>query len=148
MINPFKEINWNPDTSQREKFALSLVIGFPVIAVILLGIGWLKSGQWDRNLNLSLWIGGVGFTIGLIFLHIPKIAKPFYIIWYFIAACIGIVISNVVMVLFFYLVLTPVGILRRLLSKDFFPKNFDRTKKTYWKDAPPIDDAKRYYKQF
>jgi len=70
MINPFKEINWNPDTSQREKFALSLVIGFPVIAVILLGIGWLKSGQWDRNLNLSLWIGGVGFTIGLIFLHI------------------------------------------------------------------------------
>ncbi len=148
MINPFKEINWDPDISQRKKFALSLIIGFPVIAVILLGLGWLKSGHWDKNLNLSLWIAVVGFAIGLIFFLIPKISKPFYIIWYFIAACIGIVVSNAVMVLFFYLVLTPIGILRRLFSKDFFPKDFDRTKKTYWKDASETDDVKRYYKQF
>ena len=36
MVNPFKEVNWNPGPQERRKFALSLVIGFPCIAVVLL----------------------------------------------------------------------------------------------------------------
>jgi len=148
MINPFKEINWKPDINERRKFALSLLIGFPVIAVVFLILGWIKSGLWNTNLNLSLYIGGIGFCAGLLFYILPQISKPFYIFWYFIGSCIGIVVSNLVLILFFFLILTPFGIIRRVLSKDSFPKSFDRTKKTYWQDAAQVDDVKRYYKQF
>ena len=34
MINPFSEVNWNPDRPARKKFAVSLIIGFPAIAVV------------------------------------------------------------------------------------------------------------------
>ncbi|MFT4587452.1 MAG: hypothetical protein ACI9VS_002084, partial [Candidatus Binatia bacterium] len=30
MLNPFKEVDWNPDLPARRKFAVSLVIGFPI----------------------------------------------------------------------------------------------------------------------
>ncbi len=148
MINKFKEINWNPDISERKKFAMSLLIGFPVIAIVILAIGWIRSGIWDKNLSLSLWIGGAGFIAGFIFYILPQLSKPFYIGWYFLGACIGIVVSNLALILFYLLILTPFGILRRLLSKDFFPKTFDRSKKTYWKEAKQVDDIQRYYQQF
>lgn len=148
MINPFKEINWNPDTKERKKFALSLLIGFPAIGILLLLLGWIKTGVWDKNLNLSLWIGGIGFFAGIAFYIFHQISKPFYIIWYFLASCIGFVISNLVLALFYYLILTPFGIVRQIVSKDSFPKTFDKSKKTYWQDAPQVDDIKRYYKQF
>ncbi|MGC9034331.1 MAG: hypothetical protein ACP5K7_00650, partial [Verrucomicrobiia bacterium] len=82
------------------------------------------------------------------FYLLPQISKPFYIFWFFIAGCIGIVISNLVLILFFYLILTPFGVLRRIISKDAFPKSFDKSKKTYWQNAVQIEDKKRYYKQF
>lgn len=148
MINPFKDINWKPDIAERKKFAKSFMIGFPIIAIIFLLLGWVKTGRPQTNINLALWIGCCGFAAGVIFYLIPQIASPFYVVWYFIASCIGFVVSNLIMALFYYLVLTPFGLIRRLFSKDSFPKTFDRNAKTYWKDAKQVDDPSQYYKQF
>ena len=63
MMNPFKEVNWKPDLAERRKFARSLIIGFPCIAVVLLLVGGLKTGAW--KFQTPLMIGGVGLAIGL-----------------------------------------------------------------------------------
>ena len=44
MVNPFKEVNWNPGPRERRKFALSLIIGFPCIAAGAAGAR-LAAGQ-------------------------------------------------------------------------------------------------------
>jgi len=145
MMNPFADVNWNPDVPARKKFAVSLIIGFPIIAVIFALVSYLKTHGVGY---FPIWLGGIGFAVGIILWLVPQIAKPFYVVWYFIGCCVGIIIGNVLFSLFFYLVFTPFGWLRRALNPKAFPKGFDKSAKTYWRDAEKQIDSKRYYRQF
>lgn len=145
MINPFKDVNWNPDLSARRSFAVSLVIGFPAIAIVFGVLGRLKTHAWNP---FFLWLGLIGLAAGVLFRLVPQIAKPFYLGWYFIACCIGVVVSNLMFGLFFYLVLTPIGLVMRAFGRQTLRKGFDRTKPTYWADAEKGVEASRYYQQF
>jgi hypothetical protein len=147
MVNPFRDINWKPGLGERRKFGRSLVIGFPCVGVVFLVIGWIAQGQWDANLDVALWVGGVGAGAGLLFVALPRIALPFYLGWYFAACCVGMVISNLLLAGFFYLAVTPFGLIRRLGGKSL-SRGFDRSTTTYWKDPGPGHEPGRYYKQF
>jgi hypothetical protein len=146
MMNPFKEASWNPDVAERRKFARSLIIGFPCVAVVLLLAGWLKT----RNLKIepALIIGGTGLAIGLVLLALPGIARPFYVLWYGLACAIGLVVGNVLLAVVFYILITGVGIAKRAVGKGSISKTLDKQATTYWKDAKPVTDPQRYYRQF
>ena len=146
MVNPFKEVNWNPGLRERRKFALSLVIGFPCIAVVLLVLGWLRGKGW--NLSLAAIIGGGGLAIGLLLLALPQIARPFYVAWYFVACCIGTVVGNLALAIVFFVLVTGLGLLMRALGRRPVRKTFDKRAATYWQDAEHVDDPNRYYRQF
>src|SRR5712671_4658214 len=104
MMNPFADVNWNPDVPARRKFAVSLIIGFPVIAVLFGTVTFVAKHAWKP---FFLWLGVIGLAVGVVLWLVPQIAKPFYMVWYFIACCMGIVIGNTLFALFFYLVFTP-----------------------------------------
>ena len=146
MMNPFKEVNWKPDVAERRKFARSLVIGFPCIAVVLILAGWLKTGGW--KIQPALIIGGTGFAIGLVLLALPVIARPFYVVWYGLACAIGLVVGNILLAVVFYILITGVGIAMRLVGRRSISKRLDKQATTYWKDAKPVTDPQRYYRQF
>jgi hypothetical protein len=147
MVNPFKDVNWKPGTAERRKFAVSLLIGFPCLALALLLIGWVKKGAWNANVTPALYLAGGGVLVGGFFWLLPSLARPFYVAWYFLACCIGIVMSNLMLMGFYYLVLTPFGLCKRLVHPSI-AKKFDRQTATYWRDAPPQSDPARYFKQF
>jgi hypothetical protein len=146
MINPFKEVNWKPGLPEKRSFARSLIIGFPCVALGLIVINRLATGGWHPN--GPLWLGGIGMAVGVVLYALPMIAKPFYLVWYFVSCCIGIVVSNVLLAAFFYSVVTPFGLLKGLMGKNNLSKSFDRQSKTYWKDSEPVTDPSRYYRQF
>jgi hypothetical protein len=148
VINPFHDVNWNPGTEDRRKFARSLVVGFPCLSVALLLLGWALSGEWNRNYPLAVWLTGVGAGAGIVLWLLPAIAKPFYLAWYFLACCMGIVMSNLLLGGFYYLMVTPFGLVRRWFNPKGFPKGFDRSTATYWQEVTPTKDPGRYYKQF
>jgi hypothetical protein len=146
MLNPFKEVNWNPDTAARRMFARSLVIGFPCLAVLFLLAGYAAGKGW--NISFALKLGGLGAGVGGVFYSLPAITKPFYVTWYALACCIGFVISNVFLALIFYLLVTGIGFIKRFGGLQSIRKAPDRLVKTYWIDAPPAPPATRYYRQF
>ena len=145
MINPFSDVNWNPDVAERRKFAVSLIIGFPIVAIVLSVIMRLTSHTWKP---FPLWLGGIGLTMGILLWLVPQIAKPFYLFWYFLACSIGIVVANVLFSAFYFLILTPIGFILRATGSMTFPKGFERDKTSYWRDAVPVTDPRRYYRQF
>ncbi len=145
MINPFAEVQWNPDLRARKKFALSLIIGFPAIAVFFSLALWVAKHSWKPYF---LWLGISGLVVGTLLFLVPQIARPFYVAWYFVACCIGIVTGNVLFSLFFYLVFTPFGFFRRVACRDAFSKGFDKGRASYWEASEKVTDAKRYYRQF
>ena len=145
MMNPFKDVNWNPDVPARRKFAVSLIIGFPVIAVLFGVITRLVKHSWNP---FFLWLGVIGLAVGIVLWLVPQIAKPFYLVWYFIACCVGIVIGNTLFALFFYLVFTPLGLVLRLRSRPAVTKGFNKSQPSYWRAAEKSVALKRYYRQF
>lgn len=145
MLNPFAEVNWAPSVSERRKFALSLIIGFPSIALILALITRFGSGSWKP---FFLWLGLVGCATGGVLWLLPQIARPFYMAWYFLGCCVGIVMGNVLFGIFYFLLFTPMGILRRAINPSAFAKRPDKNRTTYWEDARKVVDPKRYYRQF
>jgi hypothetical protein len=145
MVNPFKDTNWNPDLAARRSFAKSLIIGFPVLALFFTIMGWLKTHTWP---TWTPWLAGIGAGLGVVLWLVPQIAKPFYLAWYFLACCIGIVVSNVLLGAFFYLVITPFGLVMRLSGRDRMNRKWDPAKASYWQDAEKVVDPQRYWRQF
>lgn len=146
MLNPFKEVQWRPNLEERRKFGVSFMIGFPSIAIVLWLGFWLFAESTPTETMLR--IGGFGFLAGLLFRLIPWIATPFYQLWYSIACIMGLVIGNTALSLIYVILFGLVGFLSRNLRRDFFRKKFDRDADTYWEDAKPVLEPRRYYKQY
>ncbi len=145
MMNPFAEVNWNPDRPARRKFAVSLMVGFPCLAAVLLLVDHFRHGGWSARPG---WLAAIGFAAGLLFWLLPGIARPFYRVWYFIGCCFGFVMGNTLLGLFFYLAVTPMGCLRRLAGRPSFSRGMDRNQATYWEDVEKVVDPKSYFRQF
>ena len=145
MINPFTQVNWRPKTLELRSFAKSLLIGFPVIALVFLLWHFFRQGTWSFTLPLK--IAGFGAGAGLLFLLLPAVARPFYCVWYAVSCAIGLVVSNVLLGGFYYTVFTIVGILRRMLGTSPIQRGPIPGASTYWIDAPPAPEASRYFSQ-
>ena len=145
VINPFKDTDWTPDTAARRKFAKSWAIGFPIIAAVFAAIGWISG----RGIPAwAPWLGALGGAAGVVLYLIPQIARPFYLAWYFVACCMGIVMSNALLIAFFYLVITPFGLVMRACGRDPMKRAWEPSASTYWKDAEKSVDPERYFRQF
>jgi hypothetical protein len=146
MFNPFREVNWRPSLVERRKFGWSLVIGFPSLAAALLLAGRLWSGTW--RVAPFLWLGGCGLAAGALFVAIPRLARPFYLLWYFLACCIGAVVGNTLLAAFYLLVITPIGATMRVFGRQAVTKTFDGRVGSYWVDVEKTNDVKDYYRQY
>jgi len=113
----------------------------------------LKTGPRELR-KFGLTVGGVFVVIGLIFLLRQKTSSPFlvwpgvalitfgaaiprglkylYIAWMSLALTLGFIMSYVILTLFFFVVVTPIALLARLLGKDFLARKLDKQTTTYW----------------
>jgi hypothetical protein len=146
MLNPFRDVNWHPDRAALRSFAISLIVGFPCIALLTLAGAYVRGRP--PNVELALTIAGAGVGAGLIFLAAPIVARPFYLAWYFVACCIGLVVGNVLLALVFYVLVAGIGIVMRSAGRLSIRTGVDRSRSSYWLDVEPPPDPKRYYRQF
>ena len=73
--------------------------------------------------------------VSLIFLVLgllnSKILNPLNQIWFKFGVLLGRIISPLIMVIIFFFVVTPIGLIMRTLGKDILNLRYN-TKKTYW----------------
>ena len=147
MINPFKEINWKPENTDLRKFAWSLIIGFPCIAIVFFLVKWIKTHTMP-DAHFFLMLGGIGAAVGLVSLIITSVARVLYPVWYFLAACIGIVMANLIFMFLFFGIFTPMGLFMRLIGRDPLNLKWKKSAATHWIDAPPAPPASQYFRQY
>ena len=61
---------------------------------------------------------------------------------------VGFVVSHLVLAILFFGVLTPAGLLMRLLGRDPLERKFDEGRKSYWVDLPEPKEPRDYFRQF
>ena len=148
MINPFAEINWNPEEKDILSFGRAMLIGFSAIAVIFLIVNLFRL-PLSQGLTVPIAI----FFIGALLYIISNIgvgaAKPFYFIWFFLAATIGIVVSNILLMAFYYLFFSVFAFLFRSISgRDPLTLKKNSNKKSWWVEIQGEKTLKSYFKQF
>jgi len=147
MINPFKEINWKPKATDLRKFAWSLIIGFPCIAIVFFLAKWIKIHTMP-DVHFFLMLGGLGAVVGLVCLVIPFIARPLYFVWFALAACIGLVVANTIFTVMFFGLFAPIGLITRLIGRDPLNLKWKKNAASHWIDAPPAPPASQYFRQY
>jgi len=91
-------------------------------------------------------IGGLLILLGALF---PQMLKPLNKIWMGLAIILGFIMSRVILTILYYLVLTPIGLLAKIVVKKFMILKYDKSAKSYWEkrtiiQKKPID----YERQF
>ena len=61
-----------------------------------------------------------------------KLLTPFNQLWFKFGMILGAIISPIVMGIVFFLVVTPTGLILRIMGKDLLNKKYDKKKRTYW----------------
>lgn len=114
------------------------------IGVVLLLIGfWLL---W-RGRPPAIWFLGAGVIFLTCGFLIPIILWPLQKIWMTLALLIGFFMSRLILLLLFYLVITPVGFFLRLTGRDLLGLKWERTD-SYWLPKKTKPDKTSYEKQF
>lgn len=96
------------------------------IFLLCAGISWWRAGIWWSYLApLSLFFALLAFFC-------PGISKPFYTLWMMLATILSFITINVLLTVFFFLVITPISIILRLCGKSFFPLRPEKNRSSYW----------------
>jgi hypothetical protein len=128
-------------TGARDLRKFGLTVGG---VFILLGILLLLR---HRSSYLSLLGAGVLLVaFGVIW---PRALKYIYVVWMALAFTLGFVMSNVILTLFFFLLVTPIGLLARLFQKDFLARKWNKEERSYWiPSGKEVKTAETYERQF
>jgi hypothetical protein len=141
----FVKLNWRPGKRELRQFGAVFLTGFVVIG----GLKYLWPWEWliTRDEGLGSILITIGVVVGLIGLTGHKIALPFYWTWLGTAYVLGNITSRIIVGAIFFLVVTPIGFLSRLVGRDrLWLKKPERT--SYWQKISLPAATEQYERQF
>ena len=110
------------------KISSNRSFGFLFFVVFFVVSLWPLKSQGD----LRLW----AFILSLVFLVLgvlnSKLLTPLNKLWFKFGILLGSIVSPIVMGAVFFIVVTPIGLIMRLLGKDLLRINKNKTISTYW----------------
>ena len=97
-------------------------------------IVFLIVGLWPliHENQIRIW----SIIIAIIFLILglinSNLLKPLNIIWFKFGLLLGSIISPIIMGIIFFVVITPTGLIMKIIGKDLLNNKYDKNKKSYW----------------
>ena len=136
MLEEIKNIN----TSKKDLRSFGYTIG--IILFIISAVLFYYNNQLYQNLTV---IAAIFVLLGVL---IPQLLKPIYLVWMTFAVILGWVMTRVILSVIFYLIMTPIGFLSRLLGEDFLAlKKIESD--SYWNHRDRLKELSQdYEKQF
>ena len=134
----FVEMNWNPSDRQLRQFGVGALVFLPVLGVI-----WSSS---DLVVIGSLAVLGT-LLAGLSWIR-PRWVQPVFVALSLVTIPIGLVISEVTLLLLFIGLFYPIGIVFRLMRRDALQLCFIRKSSTYWQAKKQPAGPDSYYRQW
>ena len=111
----------NIKISSNKSFGIVFFLVFLLIALYPM----INSGE------PRLWSLGISAIFLILGMLNSKILNPLNKIWFKFGILLGKIISPLVMIIIFFIVVTPIGLLMRILKKDLLNLKFQNTD-SYW----------------
>ncbi len=138
ILNEIKQLKTGP----RELRKFGLLVGGILGALGLLALA--------RSKGYSPYLLAPGLALLVLGAVWPRALKHIYIAWMSLAILLGYAVSTIILTLFFFLVITPIGLAARLLGRDFLRLKIDRAAPSYWitRELKPGRTRAEYERQF
>ncbi len=120
---------------------------FAVLWILFLGVLACRAGFGRESWMLASILAGLGLSWGLAGLFSPEAIRPIFIGLTAISLPIGWVVSNIILLALFFGVVTPIGLIFRLVGRDALALRRQPGKESYWLPLAPVTDIKRYFRQ-
>src|SRR5881397_3046119 len=101
-------------TEPRELRKFGLMVGG---VLLLLGFWFVF-----RHKPWHAWSWTPGALLLLLGILAPRVLKHIYLGWMTLAFVLGFIVSTILLTIFFYVVVTPIGLVARLCGKDFLER--------------------------
>ena len=135
----FEEIK-NIRTSVKDFRSFGITIGIILLIVSAILLYYNKESYQSLAIIASTFIG-----LGII---LPVLLKPAYLVWMTFAVILGWVMTRVILSIVFYLIMTPIGLITRLLGEDFLALKI-KDSNSYWNHRDRSKESNQdYEKQF
>lgn len=125
--------------ARREGRSFGLGVG---TVLALLGAWWLYRGKFPA---VAPWALGAGLVLVVLGLAAPTLLAAPARAWLLVGEALSFVMTRAILAIVFYLVLTPLGLLRRLLGGD--PLGRKLRGATYWRPYPSRQRDPRHYEK-
>ena len=127
------------DRKDVRKFGAAGLVFFLAIAGVAL---------WRDKQTALLIFSGLSVFM-LFFLVFPRLMRPVYKGWIFVAQKIGRVMNALILSITFFLVITPFALLRRLMGKTPLALKPDPKAGTYWvRRRIPAQSRRQFTKRY
>jgi hypothetical protein len=136
----FQHLNWRPDARELRRFAIAMLIGFTILGLLS---AW--RGKGIGTPSIVLWSLGVVLAVAA---FIPGLGRMAYLAVYLPTSIIGYVVSNVLLALMFLVVITPLGLILKLMGKDLLQQQRRPKERTGWMPIKSTKTEDSYYRQF
>ena len=114
-------MNGKKNLPSNKNFGITFFVVFLLIALYPLSYGG----------DIRIW----SISISLMFLILgfinSNILTPLNKLWFKVGFFLGIIISPIIMSIIFFFIVTPIGLIMRLLGKDLLKLKYNKSK-SYW----------------
>ncbi len=120
--------------SAKELRRFGVTVGIPL--ALLAGVG-----VWRGHTILPAVLGGAALALGVLALLAPRLLRPVHKLWMKIADALAWFNTRVLLGVVYYLVMTPTGIVMRLMGRDPLDRRL-KDRPTYWIDRKQHPDPR------
>jgi len=120
------------------KFGITIGVALALVGSILY---WFSNEIWPYLFGVSAIFLLSGFFY-------PRVLAPVEWVWMKFARILGFITTSIILAVTFYLVITPIGLIRRIFGKDPLSLRFDKKTESYWTPIDPNGPVSRPDKQY
>lgn len=131
------EMNWRPTDRQLRQFGAIGLIALPLL-------GWL----WSAGILGIGILAAIGLLLAALGLVYPQSLRPIFVGLSLVSLPIGCVVSELALLVVFYGVFLPIGLLLRLLGRDPLDRKLDAQARSYWQPKKPPAGAASYFRRW
>ncbi|MFN3243077.1 MAG: SxtJ family membrane protein [Planctomycetota bacterium] len=139
------KLDLKPEERIVRQFAFFAVLGLPLLAWFVLRL--VTTFEWAHPVFLAAAAVGVS-QLGLYLIGVRVLSRALFLGLSILFVPIGFVISHVLIALVYYLVLTPIALVFRLMGRDVIGKKLDPNTKSYWHERSGDRPASSYFKLY
>jgi hypothetical protein len=132
------DVNFHPSNRQLRQFGLIALPALPLL-------GWFWGGGSLQVLSATAVAGAALAALGLV---CPRAILPVFLLLSLVTIPLGMILGELALLLLFYGLVVPLGLVSRLIGRDPLQRRLDRQASTYWQRKEQPSGPASYLRQW